>query len=219
MEIAVGAQWNPEETSDESQSGSVYFLIRPSDPTQLWTPVHLQHEPTVHRMYWVKTSSDKALLVVLPLHGRRNKGGEGNGVKVIAYEMPENPKDSWNTQLIDQSMHLTHNMTVKDLGNADGETIFIGGKEGVKSFSFRNGKWLPTNSKNSIIENYSFGELSITDLPKNQLLLTGIEPMHGNLVSAYIYSNRELETTNMSSVVLDESLKKDMESSLVIFWG
>ncbi|WP_373399365.1 FG-GAP and VCBS repeat-containing protein [Algoriphagus halophilus] len=92
VEIAVGAQWNPGETSDEAQSGSVHFLIRPADPTQLWTPVQLPHEPTVHRMYWVKTGSDTYQLVVLPLHGRGNKAGEGAGVKVIGYEKPSDPK-------------------------------------------------------------------------------------------------------------------------------
>jgi hypothetical protein len=86
VEIAVGAQWNPGETSDDSQSGSVHYLIRPDDPTQLWTAVQLPHEPTVHRMYWVKTGKSNYQLVVLPLHGRGNKAGEGAGVKVIGYE-------------------------------------------------------------------------------------------------------------------------------------
>src|SRR5690606_28938455 len=85
VEIAVGAQWNPGETSDEAQSGSVHYLIRPSDPTQLWTAVQLPHEPTVHRMYWVKTGASDYQLIVLPLHGRGNKAGEGAGVKVISY--------------------------------------------------------------------------------------------------------------------------------------
>src|SRR6476660_1632019 len=33
VEVAVGAQWNPAETSDTSQSGSVHYLLRPDDPT------------------------------------------------------------------------------------------------------------------------------------------------------------------------------------------
>src|SRR3979490_747315 len=35
VEVAVGAQWNPSETSNVEQSGSVHYLIRPKDPTQL----------------------------------------------------------------------------------------------------------------------------------------------------------------------------------------
>src|SRR6478735_9044447 len=50
VEVAVGAQWNPSETSDTLKSGSVHYLIRPKDPTQWWKAVELHHEPTVHRM-------------------------------------------------------------------------------------------------------------------------------------------------------------------------
>uniref|UniRef100_UPI0025E527CA FG-GAP repeat domain-containing protein n=1 Tax=Algoriphagus sp. TaxID=1872435 RepID=UPI0025E527CA len=185
-----------------------HYLIRTSDPTKLWTPVTLPHEPTVHRMYWVKTAANNAHLVVLPLHGRGNQGGEGLGVKVLAYEMPENPKEGWKTQVIDQSMHLTHNMTSKDLGIGEGETILIGGKEGVKSFSFQNGEWASSLDQKFIIENYSFGELSLAETSSNGMLLAGIEPMHGNRVSAYIHSSGEIGTTKMKRAVLDESLKE-----------
>src|SRR5688500_17262352 len=80
VEVAVGAQWNPGETSDLAKSGSVHYLIRPQDPTQKWEAVELSHEPTVHRMRWVKSAEGANYLVVLPLHGRGNKGGEGAGV-------------------------------------------------------------------------------------------------------------------------------------------
>src|SRR4028118_1039713 len=79
VEVAVGAQWNPGETSDTTKSGSVHYLIRPKDPTQRWEAIELHHEPTVHRMQWVKSSKGEFFLVVLPLHGRGNKGGEGEG--------------------------------------------------------------------------------------------------------------------------------------------
>ena len=73
VEVAVGAQWNPGETEDALQSGSVHYLIRPEDPRQLWQPVKLHHEPTVHRMHWVNTG-DSFQLVMLPLHGVGNRG-------------------------------------------------------------------------------------------------------------------------------------------------
>src|SRR5215207_44369 len=41
VEVAVGAQWKPGETTDKEQSGSVHFLLRPDDPTQLWKAVKL----------------------------------------------------------------------------------------------------------------------------------------------------------------------------------
>lgn len=208
VEIAVGGQWNPGETNDKSQSGSVHYLIRPSDPTQLWTAVQLPHEPTIHRMYWVKTVKSAYQLVVLPLHGRDNKAGEGAGVKVISYEKPADPKTPWKTHLIDDSMHLTHNMTSKDLGFGDGETIFIGGKEGVKSFSFQNGAWSPPINNESIIENHSFGELGLADISKDRMLLAGVEPMHGNQVTIYLAPYEKTESDQLKRIALDESLKE-----------
>lgn len=208
VEIAVGAQWNPGETSDEARSGSVHYLTRPADPTQLWTAVQLPHEPTVHRMYWVKTGGDSFQLIVLPLHGRGNKAGEGAGVRVVGYEKPADPKSVWKTNLIDESMHLTHNMVSKDLGVGEGETIFIGGKEGVKSFSFRNDSWFAGPTHDSPPGHESFGELSLAATPGQGMLLAGIEPMHGNQVTVYVAPSDKSGSATPQRIVLDENLKE-----------
>lgn len=216
VEIAVGGQWNPGETNDEAESGSVHYLIRPADPTQLWTAVQLPHEPTVHRMYWVKTGSDTYQLIVLPLHGRGNKAGEGAGVKVIGYEKPADPKSSWKTQLIDDSMHLTHNMTSKDLGVGEGETIFIGGKEGVKSFSFQDDKWFVGPTQESPPGHESFGEVALAEIPGRGMLLAGVEPMHGNQVTTYVATQESPQTQR---IALDENLKEGHGIAIGDFLG
>src|SRR5690554_6380544 len=149
VEVAVGAQWNPGETSDTAQSGSVHYLIRPEDPTQLWTPVKLHHEPTVHRMRWARAERGKYHLIVLPLHGRGNKDGEGDGAKVIAYEKPEDPRGPWQHWVIDESMHLTHNLEVH--GDDEREQIYIGGKQGVKTSSYTQGRWRTPRGKKWMI--------------------------------------------------------------------
>src|SRR6185369_2122525 len=43
-EIAVGAGWNP---SDTTNSGAVFYLIAPPERTGKWEPLELSHEPTV----------------------------------------------------------------------------------------------------------------------------------------------------------------------------
>src|SRR6266446_2949972 len=75
-ELAAGAGWNP---SDTLNSGAVFYLVPPSDRKQKWEPVELPHEPTVHRMRWVKNAEGKFDLVVVPLHGRGNNPGSGTG--------------------------------------------------------------------------------------------------------------------------------------------
>ena len=190
VEVAVGAQWNPSETSDTLKSGSVHFLIRPKDPTQLWKPVKLHHEPTVHRMRWVKIGANKYQLIVLPLHGKGNKGGEGDGVKVIAYQMPKDLTKKWNYQVIDSSMHLTHNLDVVTdgkLARATGgdEWIYIGGKEGIKMLSYQNGKWRGSIDGEWFVQNKSFGEIRVGHTGNQVVFMSGIEPMHGNALTVY----------------------------------
>src|ERR1051325_2996290 len=106
-EIAVGAGWNP---GDTVNSGAVFYLIAPKDRTQKWEAVQLPHEPTVHRMRWVQNGSGKVDLVVAPLHGRGNKDGQGAGVKILAYKMPADPHAPWTTEVVDDSLHMTHNI-------------------------------------------------------------------------------------------------------------
>ncbi|MFC4872752.1 FG-GAP repeat domain-containing protein [Negadavirga shengliensis] len=206
VEVAVGAQWNPGETSDENRSGSVHYLIRPEDPTQKWKPVALHHEPTVHRMRWAKATGDKYHLIMLPLHGRGNKGGEGEGVKVIAYEKPKNPEDKWEHWVIDQSMHLTHNLDVVSEG--DGETLYIGGKEGVKVLSFQNGNWSPHPDGEWAVEAHGFGELRFGKTASGSRFLAGIEPLHGNMLTTYIPRGKTFAKNQLDRQVLTDQMQQ-----------
>tara|TARA_R110002096_G_scaffold273422_9_gene467277 strand:- start:15045 stop:17480 length:2436 start_codon:yes stop_codon:yes gene_type:complete len=147
-EIAVGANWNPGETSDEKTSGSVHYLVAPKDRTQRWTVVDLPHEPTVHRMHWRRSPKNRWELVMLPLHGRGNVKGEGeNGVRVVAYQFPKDPTkaENWKSSVIDDSLHQTHNFDIARKMNG-GEEMLIGGKEGLMLAGGRSGNELIVDS-------------------------------------------------------------------------
>lgn len=186
VEVAVGAQWNPSETSDTLKSGSVHYLKRPANPTQLWQPVKLHHEPTVHRMRWVKVSGNRYQLIVVPLHGRGNSNGAGNGVKIIAYDFPKNPDSKWNMQVVDESMHMTHNFDITSSG--ENESLFVGGKEGIRAFTFNGQKWIALNG-NRTVEGSSFGEVRMGK-NKGGYFFSGIEPMHGTELTVYNQEQR-----------------------------
>lgn len=181
VEVAVGAQWNPGETSDTAKSGSVHYLIRPSDPTQHWSPVKLYHEATIHRMRWVKAGDNNFDLIVLPLHGKGNKNGEGTPVNVLAYDVPKDPRSTWKHTVIDRSMHLTHNLDVVENGKS--ELIYVGGKEGIKILSFEEGKWSPASMGAWFEQGEPFGELRVANTSKKAI--AGIQPMHGNQLVVY----------------------------------
>ena len=202
VEVAVGAQWNPGETSDLAKSGSVHYLIRPQDPTQKWEVVELPHEPTVHRMRWVKSAEGANYLVVVPLHGRGNKGGEGAGVKVLAYKFPKDPRSPWATVTLDDAMHMTHNLDVVETNSPQRSDVYIASKEGVRLVSgFSEKKTTGKAEKVAGVEQGT-GEVRVGNMGQNQKFLATIEPMHGTAAAVYVLGK------NTTRKVLDENLKE-----------
>lgn len=179
VEVAVGAQWNPGETSDDSKSGAVFYLVRPTDPTHSWEAIQLHHEPTTHRMRWVRAANNKHFLVVLPLHGRGNKIGEGAGVKILAYEFPADVRGDWPLHLLSEEMHLTHNFDVVENRRTE---LYIAGKEGIRRIREPfNRKTAGSSEKIAGIEQGA-GEIRTNN---TQSLVAVIEPMHGDQVVVY----------------------------------
>lgn len=190
VEIAVGAQWNPGETADTSRSGAVFYLVRPSDPTGLWQPVKLHHEPTVHRMRWVNAGGGRFQLVVVPLHGRGNKNGTGKGVRIYAYERPSNLAKPWSLQLVDSTLHMTHNFDVVPAGQR--ERLYIGGREGVKVFDYNGSQWTPVRNVWAV-QQESFGEVRVAH---GGTVVTGIQPMHGHQLTVYANGQSKVVITD-----------------------
>lgn len=205
-EIAVGAEWNP---SDTENSGAVFYLIPPADRTQKWEPVKLHAEPTTHRMKWVKRLDGRYDLVVVPLHGRGNKNGEGAGVKVLAYRMPANPHDEWTTEVICDDMHMTHNFDiVKTPGTGDVESLMLAGKEGIRMLSPKVEGW-----EKSWVTHHSelepplkgAGEVRYSTYGAGKELgsmCAAVEPMHGNQLVCYF------EGAKAPRHVLDDKLEE-----------
>jgi len=199
-EIAVGAGWNP---GDTLNSGAVFYLLAPEDRREKWQPIELPHEPTVHRMRWVKDATGKFKLVVVPLHGRGNSNGKGAGVKIISYKKPANPRDGWATEILNETLHMTHNFDPVQWDNDPGQELLIGGREG--SFLLDN-----TDGKSRLVqlggnESGGAGEIRLGKLGKNVRFFATVEPMHGtNLVVYSEPANKEEKIWRRH--VLDSSL-------------
>lgn len=183
-EIAVGAEWNP---GDTTGSGAVFYLIPPADRTQRWEPVKLTHEPTTHRMKWVRNRAGRYDLVVVPLHGRGNdKNAEGAGVRVLAYHMPDDPRKEWNTTLVQGTMHKTHNLDIIPAPGTEAESLLLCGREGVVRLDpTDNGwreQWIAQHPKDNP-DLQGAGEVRYGAFAGGQPYVVTIEPMHGeNLV-------------------------------------
>ncbi len=194
-ELAVGAEWNP---ADTEKSGAVFYLIAPADRTQRWEPVKFPAvEPTTHRMKWLKLGEKDWGLVVVPLHGRGNKNGEGAPVKVLCYRKPADVKSEWKAEVVDESMHATHNFGFFDLNDdvvRDG--VLIAGKEGVRLLDRKTGTWSGQALVSRLAEgeNPASGKMQ-TPLGSGEIchggtgdrhrFLATVEPMHGNCLVVY----------------------------------
>jgi hypothetical protein len=153
----------------------------------------------------------------LPLHGRSNKNGEGQGVKVIAYEVPKDPRGKWAHTVIDESMHLTHNLDVVEDGK--GELIYIGGKEGVKVMAFTKGKW---SSPSWLVKDESFGEVRVAGTG-NETFLAGVQPMHGNTLAIYNGTKNPSKTVltatlNQGHALAVADLMKSGSDQIIVGW-
>jgi hypothetical protein len=188
VEVAVGANWNPGETSDKAKSGSVHILERPDDPTKRWGSKKLDHLPTVHRMHFVKSGKGFELQV-LPLHGVGNRGGAGEAVKMLHYAAGE-----WKMVAHDIGLHATHNFDV--VSNRSREAVIVGGKEGVIIWdNLKQEKLVPNPLSRGV------GEVRATDD-----LVATIEPMHGNEV--VVYGAPEKGSKEPSRTSLDATLNQ-----------
>lgn len=187
-EVAAGAGWNP---GDTLNSGAVFYLLPPEDRTQKWEPIALHHEPTVHRMRWVNGA-----LVVVPLHGRGNKGGQGAGVKILAYQKPADPKQPWKTELLDETLHMTHNFDPVQWDKDFVQELLVGGREGVFLLDDRKLTQL------SGTESGGAGEVRLGKLGNGKRFFATVEPMHGTNVVVY----RESGTGPWSRKVLDSTI-------------
>jgi FG-GAP-like repeat len=200
-EVAVGAEWNP---GDTVNSGAVFYLLPPADRTQKWEPIRLSHEPTTHRMHWVKAWPEGYRLVVLPLHGRGNRGGQGEGVKILSYLMPPNPHDPWTTRLLNDSLHMTHNFDPVNWDEDRAEELLIASKEGTFLLN-----WAESGFKLEAIggnEGGGAGEVRLGKLPGGRRCVGTIEPMHGTRFVTYTPPASDSNAFPWTRNVVDESL-------------
>ena len=205
-EVAVGAEWNP---SDTINSGAIFLLEPPPDRTQRWKAKKLPHEPTTHRMHFVRGAAGTFSLVVLPLHGRGNKTtGTGEGVQVLGYEWPwrEDSRPSpWISHL--PPLHLTHNFDLMP-GTGQGaqamETLLIASKEGLRSIDAPANRAVPQP-----VTSMPAGEVRRGALAGGARFITTIEPMHGNQVVVYRAPNTQYSSGHdwtSRRTVLDDAL-------------
>src|SRR2546427_62402 len=202
-EIAVGAAWNP---GDTVNSGAVFYLVPPKDRTQKWEAVVLHHEPTVHRMRWVKNWQNEYELVVAPLHGRGNKNGQGDGVRILAYKKPADPKQEWTTRVMNGALHRTHNFDPVQWDDDPAQELLIASREGVFVLNWDPDASALKATQLSGTESGGAGEVRLGKLGGGKRFFATVEPMHGTNLVAYTPPAKDDGKTLWTRHVLDSSL-------------
>ncbi len=177
-EIAVGAGWNP---GDTVHSGALFFLQAPADRTQPWKPIALPHDPTVHRIRWIKDRAGRMTLLSAPLHGRGNNPGtgEGDGVRILRISPPATLAGTWTTEVLDASHHKTHNIDPIQWDTDPADELVLASREGAFLVNPGiDGTTLTTQIGSD--ENGGFGELRAGRFAPDSRFIAGISPMHGN---------------------------------------
>ena len=198
-EIAAGAGWNP---SDTTGSGAVRWLVAPADRAAAWEPVVLPHEPTVHRMRFVRDARGMALLVA-PLHGRGNVDAAGAGVKLELYRKPADPRAPWAIETIDDSLHATHNVDPSNWDADPEDEILVASKEGLFLLDAgADGRF----ARRPLVTGGDFpgaSEARAGKLPGGGRFVASVEPFHGNRLMVAVEDGAAWRRK-----LLDEDLKE-----------
>ncbi len=178
-EIAVGGGWNPNDTTN---SGAVFYLVAPKERTNKWDALALPHVPTIHRMRWVESPKGGFELVSVPLHGYGNKNGAGQGVPIMTYRKPADPKQPWETNVLAQQWHKTHNFDAQKFSGG-ATVLWVAAAEGVFRIA-RDAKQTSTR----LMATNSVGGMGEVRVGQNGSLMpyfTAIEPMHGTNLALF----------------------------------
>ncbi len=168
-------------------------------------------------MRWIKLEDGTWGLVVLPLHGRGNRDGEGDPVKVLLYQPPvplNDPAGQWKSSVIaNQILHMTHNFQVMpESGRGRKVSILIASREGLAHAYLDPKKkipmigWSVTSWAAGLSINgkpveptpgfQGAGEVRVGKLPDGSPLTATVEPMHGTDLCIYPHPMRRTLLTN-----------------------
>lgn len=186
IDFAIGAGWLGKHI------GQICWLSRGASLEEKWHVHLIGNEPWTHRMRFANVAGgSRPQLVVSPL----NKT-QGDGVRLLAFDIPENPKtDKWPSRVMNASMNRMHNHWHLDW-NGDGVSDTVtSSQEGVHLISagpIRDGvvNWMATKLGQGAVgekpETQGAGEIKVGKLKNGPRFVTTVEPMHGQACVVYV---------------------------------
>ncbi|MEK7795769.1 MAG: VCBS repeat-containing protein [Candidatus Hydrogenedentota bacterium] len=207
IEFALGADW---QFANTNTGGALYLLRAQGDVKQPWQVIELvSQEPTLHRIRWADTDGDgKKELVVAPLKGIGTKepNFQERGVRLYSLRPGTDPfKTPWREDIIDDSLHVLHNVWPISTGANGKDAVLAASFEGITRFNYHAGQWSKTllaAGNPAPLPNSGAGEIKSS--ASTPMMLATIEPWHGN--QAVVYAQRGPGQNDWERHVVDDSL-------------
>jgi hypothetical protein len=213
IDLALGADWKPFNTKS---GGTLQWLRRGKSLDENWTVYPIDSEPTVHRIRFVDIDGGgKSALVLAPLMGKgaskAKNWADGDPVRVLAYRIPKDPtRDRWRAEVLDNSMHVVHNICPIPAPSRMGMDLLCASYEGVTLVQRGDmGKWnairLGDGNQDNPNGERGSSEIKIGRLKNGKKVIATIEPWHGYQVVVYTEPPRQGE--KWIRHVVDDKLK------------
>jgi hypothetical protein len=214
LDFALGAEWKPFNTKS---GGTLQWLKRGKALDDEWTLYPIADDvPMLHRIRFADLDGNgKPALLVAPLLGRNatkeKNWMDGEAVALTAYRIPKDPtKDRWVPDVIDQSLHVMHNIYPLPAKSGQGMDILTASYEGVHRLSRDGDKWkkqhLGEGNQANPNGNRGSSEIKQGKLKDGTPFIATIEPWHGNEVVVYTPPSDSSKTL-WERHVLDDKLK------------
>lgn len=209
LDFALGADWRP---SDTAKGGTIQWLRRKNSLDENWEVLPIGTEPTMHRMRFADFDGDgRGELICAPLMGRgttRPNFAEA-GVRILRYKIPADPvRDAWTPEVINDDLHVTHNVWPCDLDRDGKLEMLIVSFEGVYLLSpTATGPWKRTQlgaGNQETMPNRGASEIKLGRLNDKENYIATIEPWHGFQIVVYTAPTKPGELWRRT--VLDEEL-------------
>jgi hypothetical protein len=208
LDFAVGAEWNP---SNTKSGGTIQWIRQPERAGEEWPVFPIGEEPTMHRMQFADFDGDgKPELIASPLMGRgtTKPNFAEAGCRLLSFKIPADPvKGPWKPEVIDDSLHVSHNLWPTDFNGDKQLDLLIVSFEGVFLLERnKDGKWSKTKlgiGEQETTPNKGASEIKHGKFAKGDYIAT-IEPWHGSKV--VVYTKPEKKDVLWDRHVLDDDL-------------
>jgi hypothetical protein len=184
VDFAIGAGW--------TKSGTLHWIHREADPNAMWTVGAIGEESSVHRIRWADVlGTGTPQLIVSPLIA-----STGNGVRLLAYEIPQEPATSrWRSTVLDSELNRMHNHWHIDFDDDNSIDTITASREGLSLIRRTESGWqrehLADGATGADDPNQNgAGEVKTGRLADGGRFLTTVEPMHGTQLAVYLQAKQ-----------------------------